>query len=110
MKNVSFGRKYDKRDLREGIPLERFLERRKLQLSEWLSDNKIKSVIDAEEKVKTLGICITSQSLKDIITYFEKPVSLDGPLTQPVEELNLELVQEKPKKKKQTTDTTSETT
>jgi hypothetical protein len=109
MKNISLGRKYDRRDLREGIPLERFLERRNIQLSEWLSANKIKSVIEAEEKVKTLGICITSQSLKDIINYFEKPVSLDGPLTQPVEERNLELVPEKPKKKKSTTETSNET-
>lgn len=109
MKNVSFGRKYDKRDTKEGMPLERFLERRKLELPEWLSDNKIKSVTDAEEKVKTLGICITSKSLKDIIDYFEKPISFDTPNPQPLLETNLELPQEKPKKKKAPSDASPET-
>lgn len=109
MKNVSFGRKYDKRDLKEGMPLERFLERRKLQLSEWLSDNKIRSVIEAEEKVKTLGICITSESLKDIISYFEKPVSLEGSSLQSIGETNLEMPQEKQKRKKTSSDNPSET-
>ena len=104
MKNVSFGRKYDKRDTKEGMPLERFLERRKLDLVSWLMDNKIKSVVDAEEKVKTLGICITAKSLQDIIDYFEKPIQPDVVAVLEIEaESSTEEPQEKQRRKKQTT-------
>lgn len=72
--NRSFNRTYDKRELREGMPLERFLERRKLDLHGWLQSNQIRSVADAEEKVKGLGICITQASYKQIVSYFETPI------------------------------------
>jgi|GEM_PF-2869619 len=93
----SFARSYDNRkENKEGIPLERFLEKRKLHLSEWLSQNKIKSVIEAEEKVKSLGICITKESLNQLVNFFEVPIEKIEeqtelpPLTPP----------DKPKKKK----------
>lgn len=91
--NRFFNRSYDNRKTnKEGIPLERFLEKRKLPLNEWLQQNKIYSVVDAEEKVKSMGICITRQSLTELVNYFETPAEI-------IKEENPQTA-EKPKRKK----------
>ena len=89
----SFNRTYDKRESREGMPLERFLERRKLDLNSWLQNNQIRSVADAEEKVKGLGICITQASYNQIVSYFETPIENENI------ELTTQHIEQKPQTK-----------
>jgi hypothetical protein len=62
MKGKSFARTYIK-DSKEGMPLERFLERRRSTLENWVIENNIKTIVQAEERAKSMGLMITLQVL-----------------------------------------------
>jgi hypothetical protein len=97
MKGKSFSRNYaSKREEREAMPLERLLEKRNSSLENWVRENGVYSVSQAEERAKIQGLMITYSTLTKLESLFEAKatgVAAEKSAPQPV-------VQEESKKRK----------
>lgn len=96
MKGKSFSRNYmPRREDREAMPLEKLLERRRSSLENWVRENGVYSISQAEEKAKIQGLMITYTTLTKLEQIFEpKPVEKSTPPAPVVTQM------EEPKKRK----------
>lgn len=90
-----------RREDREAMPLEKLLERRRSSLENWVRENGVYSISQAEEKAKTQGLMITYSTLVKLEQIFEpKPVEKVVASTPPAP---VSPQPEEPKKRKRET-------
>jgi hypothetical protein len=70
-KSKSFARDYiSKKEDKELMSLEKLLQRRRNTLENWVVENNVHNVVQAEERAKTLGVMITFECLTKLEAMF----------------------------------------